>query len=201
MKAVKITILIMALFLSACASKQDTIREVMPTQITKTGEDDRPEWTTKETFAEEDGKLFYAGGVIGGVDYVLTMRLAKAEATKNLLESVQIKVRSEFSTAMHGSNREESDIGRYITDGIAWTVENLRVGGIKQKEIYYEQVFDPLSQTVKYNFWVQLEISKSDYSKAKVDAAQKMLDKAIREKDREAREKAMELLDKLRHEV
>ena len=94
-----------------------------------------------------------------------------------------------------------SKLTKQIYDMVAWTIENLHIGGIRQKEIYYEQVFDPLSQTIKYNLWVRLEISKSDYSKAKVDAAQKMLDKAIREKDTEAKEKAMELLEKLREEV
>ena len=88
-----------------------------------------------------------------------------------------------------------------MTDAVAWTVDNLRIGGIKQTQIYYEQVFDPADQAVKYNSWVQLEISKSEYAKAKVEAARKLLDEAIRNKDQEAKEKALELLDKLREEV
>jgi hypothetical protein len=88
-----------------------------------------------------------------------------------------------------------------VTDAVAWTVDILRVSGIQQKQIYYEQIFDPVSQAVKYNSWVQLEISKADYQKAKIDAAERLLNKAIREKNEEAKQKALELLDKLRQEV
>ena len=66
--------------------------------------------------------------------------------------------------------------------------------------IYYEQVFDPVDQAFKYNSWVRLEISKSDYTKAKTEAARRLLDEAIREEDQEAKEKALELLDKLQQE-
>ena len=138
---------------------------------------------------------------MGGADYTLTLRLARAEATKNLLESIQIKARSEFSSAMQGNNRNQSDIGRYVTDTVAWTVDNIKVRGIRQREIYYEQIFDPASQGFKYNAWVQLEISKADYAKAKVNAAQKLLDKSIREKDEEAKKKGFEVLEKLRQEA
>jgi len=201
MKARKIFIIGIALLLTACASKAHVKQEVSPTKITMTGEDDRPEWTTKETFTEKDGRLMYTGGVMGGADYALTLRLAKSEATKNLLESIEIKARAEFSSAIHGENRSEGDLGRYVTDAVAWTVDNLRIGGIKQSRIYYEQIFDPISQLFKYNAWVKLEISKADYLKAKTDSAQKLLDKAIREKDEEAKEKALELLEKLRQEA
>jgi len=201
MKARKIFIIGISLLLTACASKAHVKQEVSPTIITMTGEDDRPEWTTKETFMEKDGRLMYTGGVMGGADYALTLRLAKSEATKNLLESIEIKARAEFSSAIHGKNRSEGDLGRYVTDAIAWTVNNLRIGGIRQNRIYYEQVFDPISQSFKYNAWVKLEISKADYLKARADSAQKLLDKAIREKDEEAKEKALELLEKLRQEA
>ena len=86
-------------------------------------------------------------------------------------------------------------------DTVAWTVENLRIEGITQDRIYYEQIFDPVSQSFKYNSWVQVGISRADYVKAKTDAAQKLLDKAIRNNDQEAKSKAMELLEKLREDV
>ncbi len=197
----KMLVLILVVALASCASKAEIIQESIPQQITKTGEDDRPEWTTHTTFIEKDGKLIYTGGVMGGADYSLTLRLAKAEATKNLLESIEIKARQVFSSALNGSNRTEGDIGRYVTDTVAWTIDNLQVGGIKQREVYYEQVFDPIDQSFKYNSWVQLEISNSDYAKAKTSAAQRLLDKAVREKDEEAKENALELLEKLNQKV
>jgi hypothetical protein len=172
-----------------------------PVVVEKTGMDKRPDWTSEKPFLEDDQGFHFTGGYMGGADYALTLRLAKSEATKNLLESIEIKARSEFSSAINGQNRIDGDLGRYITDAVAWTVENLRVRGIQQNQIYYEQVFDPTSQSFKYNSWVQLIISKFDYQKAKVEATQRLLDKAIQEKDKKAKEKAMELLEKLREET
>ena len=75
---------------------------------------------------------------------------------------------------------------------------NLRVNGIKQREIYYEKVFEPSLQSVQYNAWVQLDIEKDDYIKAKIDAVQRVFDKANLNNDKEAKEKAGELLERLR---
>ena len=171
-----------------------------PVVIEKTGATQRPEWTNQTTFYEDESGIHFIGGVMGGSDYALTLRLAKSEAIKNLLESIEIKARSEFSSVMHG-NYGNDDIGRYVTDAVAWTVDNLRIGGIKQRNIYYEKDFDPGTHRVRYNAWVNLEVSKADYIKAKTRAAEKLLNKAIREKDEEAKEKALELLDRLRTEA
>jgi hypothetical protein len=132
-------VLLVAFMAFACASskvakqKEALVEVHKPVVVEKTGKDDRPEWTTRETFIEEDGSLIYTGGVVGGADYALTLRLARSEATKNLLESIQIKARVEFSSAIHGQNRSESDLGRYVTDAVAWTVDNLKIQGIMQK--------------------------------------------------------------------
>ena len=171
-----------------------------PVVYEKTGATQRPAWTNQATFYEDDVGFHFSGGVMGGSDYALTLRLAKSEAIKNLLESIEIKTRSEFSSVLHG-NYGSDDIGRYVTDAVAWTVENLRVSGIKQQNIYYEQTFDPVSQRTRYNAWVNLEIGKADYLKARIGAAERLLKKAIREKDEEAKEKALELLEKLRTEA
>lgn len=187
---------------SKVAQQKEKLIEIQrPVLVEKTGQDNRPEWTTKQTFIEEDGNLIYTGGIMGGADYALTLRLAKSEATKNLLESVQIKARGEFSSVIHGQNRNENDLGRYVTDAVAWTVDNIKIGGIRQREIYYEQIFDPGNQAFKYNAWIQLQISQSDYLKAKLNATEKILSKAIREKNDEAKQKAAELLRELRKEV
>jgi hypothetical protein len=201
MKARFILIIGIAFTLTACASSAYLEQDTLPKTVAKTGDDNRPEWTTHETFTEKDDNFFYTGGVMGGADYALTLRLARSEATKNLLESVEIKARVEFSNALHGQNRNDSDLGRYVTDAVAWTVDNLRVRGIKQRKIYYEQIFDPINRSVKYNTWVQLEIAKADYLKAKVDSAEKLLEKAIRDKDQEVKEKALELLEKLQQKA
>lgn len=171
-----------------------------PVVMEKTGATQRPEWTNQITFSEDAQGLHFTGGVMGGSDYALTLRLAKSEAIKNLLESIEIKVRSEFSSVMQG-NYGNDDIGRYVTDAVAWTVDNLRVGGIKQRNIFYEQTFDPGTHRVRYNAWVSLEVSRADYIKAKTVAAERLLKKAIREQDAEAKEKALEILERLREEA
>jgi hypothetical protein len=172
-----------------------------PVVLEKTGTTQRPEWTNQATFFENDVGFSFTGGVMGGSDYALTLRLAKAEAIKNLLESIEIKARSEFSSVMQGNYVKDDDIGRYVTDAVAWTVDNIRVSGIKQRNIYYEQAFDPGTSRIRYNAWVELEIIRADYIKAKTNAAEKLLNKAIRERDQEAKEKALELLDRLRKEA
>lgn len=181
--------------------KENLIEVHKPVIVEKTNQDNRPEWTTKQTFIKKHGNFIYTGGIIGGADYALTLRLAKSEATKNLLESIQIKARGEFSSAIHGQNRTGNDLGRYVTDAVGWTVDNVRISGIRQNEIYYERVFDPVNQSFKYNAWVQVGISRADYAKAKTNATEKLLDKAIREKNEEAKQKARELLEKLRQEA
>ena len=56
-----------------------------PVVVEKTGKDKRPDWTSEKPFFEDNGGLYFAGGNIGGADYILTLRLAKSEAMKNLL--------------------------------------------------------------------------------------------------------------------
>jgi len=197
----------LGLLLSGCGGskvakqKEAFIEAQKPVVVTKMGQEKRPDWTSEKPYFEDDVGFHFTGGIMGGADYALTLRLAKSEAMKNLLESIQVKARGEFSGAIHGQNRTDGDLGRYVTDTVAWTVENLRIGGITQDRIYYEQIFDPVSQSFKYNSWVQVGISRADYVRAKTDAGQKLLDKAIRDNDQEAKTKAMELLEKLREDV
>jgi hypothetical protein len=181
--------------------KESLLKIQKPLVIEKTGDDDRPEWTSERPFFEDNNGLHFIGCIMDGVDYALTLRLAKSEATKNLLESIQIKAQAEFSHAIQGQNKNDRDLGRYVTDAVAWTIDNLRISGIRQNKAYYEKVFDPISQTIKFNAWVQLEIPKIDYLQAKTDSARKLLDKAIQDKNQEAKEKALELLEKLQQEV
>lgn len=194
------------LFISGCGgNKQVKQNQVMaeiskPVIMEKTGTTQRPQWTTQITFYEDEQGFHFTGGVMGGSDYALTLRLAKSEALKNLLESIEIKARSEFSSVMHG-NFTSDVVGRYVNDAIAWTVENIRVHGIRQRDIYYEQSFDPVTHRVRYNAWVRLDISRADYIRAKTEAAERLLKKAIREKDDEAKQKARELLDRLQTEA
>ena len=186
-----ITLLFLGCSATKVAQQKATLAENRQPLLIRTSENDkRPDWASEEPYFEEGEALHFAGGYLGGADYALSLRLAKAEAMKNLLESIEIKARAEFSTTMHGQNSDDHDLGRYVTDGVAWTVDNLGIRGIKQNTIYYEKIFDPTTQVFKYNSWVQLKISNADYLKAKTAAARRLLGQAIREKNEEAKEKA-----------
>jgi len=183
-------------------AKQKTLKAEIykPVVVESSEKDKRPDWTSENPFHEDDDGLYFTGGCMGGADYAVTLRLAKAEAMKNLLESIHVKARTEFSTAINGQNRADEDLGRYVSDAVGWTVENLEIAGIRPNQIFYEQVFDPVSQRFKYNSWVQLKIPSTDYAKAKIDAASRWLKKALQEKDADAEEKALDLLEKLNQE-
>jgi len=185
----------------AAKQKEAFIEAQKPVVVQKMGQEKRPDWTSEKPYFEDDVGFHFTAGFMGGADYALTLGLAKSEAMKNLLESIQVKARGEFSSAIHGQNRTDRDLGRYVTDTVAWTVENLRIEGITQDRIYYEQIFDPVSQSLKYNSWVQVGISRADYVRAKLDAAQRLVDKTISDNDQEAKSRAMELLEKLREDV
>jgi hypothetical protein len=169
--------------------------------ITKTKHDKRPKWCTKEIYWEKGDKMYYSGGYIGGVDYSLSVRLAKSEAIKNLIESTSLKAYEEFSHTIEGTGMGPDDINRYVIDSVAWTVENLKFSGIKQKELYFEEVFDPIAMKPMYNIWVLLEISRTDYLKAKMSAAQKQLEKSKRDNNRDAKRKTEEILRLLNQEI
>lgn len=172
-----------------------------PLVVEKSGSAKRPAWTYENSFFKDKEGFHFIGGIMGGADYMLTLRLAKSEAIKNLLESIEITATSEFSSALEGKNRSESDIGRYVLDAVAWTIENLRVSGITQRQVYYEHVFDPGSHTFKYNAWVELAIPHSDYVEAKKIAAERLLATSTLENDAEAKQKALELLEQLNQET
>jgi hypothetical protein len=76
-----------------------------PMVMEKTGKDNRPEWISEKPYFEDDKGYHFTGGIMGGADYALTIRFAKAEATKNLLESIQIKARGNSAPQSTGKTR------------------------------------------------------------------------------------------------
>jgi hypothetical protein len=161
----------------------------------------RPKWTDMETYWTNRGSIFCTGTCFGGADYSLSARIAKSEAIKNLIESVSIKARSEFSHSIHGNNMSPEDIGRYVTDSVGWVVENLQVSGIKMVGLYHEQAEDFTTGRPLYNVWVLLEIDRDDYIRAKTCAAERLIEKANVENNAEARAKAEALLKNLEKET
>ena len=83
-------------------------------------------------------------------------------------------VRAEFSEYIQGSNTGDTGVERYVSDGIATFADCLRVQGVRQAEVYYEETFSSAIMQPTYNVFVRLEMSKVDYLKAKADVLKKL---------------------------
>ena len=173
-----------------------------PMKVVDSRMDDRPEWTKQTVFEDEDlGMIYFSGGFQNGSDYSVTIRCANAEALKVAVQAISQFIRAEFSSYVRGSNTGDLGVDRYVSDGIASFTDNLHVQGVRQKGIYYEEMFSPSIMQPTYNVWVQLEMAKVDYLKAKVDAIRRLRDKFNQEGRKEAKEKADEILKDLKEQV
>ena len=164
-------------------------------------DDDRPQWTQNTVF-EKNGKVYFTGGFTDGADYAVSIRCANAEALKSAVQSISQYIRTEFSEYVHGSNSAAGEgIERYFSDGIATFSENIHVQGIRQAELYYEEMFSPTLIQSTYNVFVKLEMSKADFLHAKASVLKKLRDRFKDDGEVEARKKAEKLLDELKNEI
>jgi len=208
--AVWLFVLVLASFLVGCSTPkrvemaQQAVKEVYeiqkPLEVRTSKNDNRPDWT-KITVFESNGNVYFTGGFMNGSDYSVTIRCANAEALKVAVQSVSQFIRAEFSEYVQGSNTGTGGVDRYIEDGIATFANNLYFQGIRQKEVYYEELFSPSIMQPTYNVFVMLELSKADYLNAKAAAVRKLHDKFSKAGELEAKEKAEKLLEKLREET
>ncbi|MBW1782926.1 MAG: hypothetical protein JRL30_19565 [Deltaproteobacteria bacterium] len=171
-----------------------------PIVVTSSEKDGRPDWI-KNTASESDGNMYFSGGFLNGSDYSLTIRCANAEAVKVAVQGISQYIRSEFSGYVQGANSGDGEVERFVEDGVAVFVNNLHVQGIRQKQVYYEEQFLPRLMRPTYNVWVQLEMSKADYLKAKADVLRKLRDRFSGVGETEAKKKAEELLEQLKSGV
>lgn len=183
---------------------RQTVQEVYeiqkPIEVRTSLSDKRPAWIHKSMF-EDEGNLYFSGGYMNGSDYSVTIRCANAEALKSAIQSISQFIRSEFSMYAHGPNTGADGIDRYVSDGIATVTRSLHLQGIKQKEIYYEEMFSPYVMQPTFNIWVQLEISKAEYLKAKADAVRQLRNRFASAGKVEAKKKAENLLNDLKREI
>ena len=199
-------VIIISLAFSGCgAAKALNLKEAYQIQkpiVVRTSlDDDRPQWT-QNTLFEKNGKIYFTGGFTDGADYAVTIRCANAEALKSAVQSVSQYIRAEFSEYVHGSNSAADEgIDRYFSDGIATFSENIHVQGIRQDELYYEEMFSPAVMQSSYNVFVKLEMSKADYLHAKAEVLKKMRDRFKNDGEIEAKEKAEKLLQDLKDEI
>jgi hypothetical protein len=199
-------VIIISLAFSGCgAAKALNLKEAYQIQkpiVVRTSlDDDRPQWTQNTVF-ELNGKIYFTGGFADGADYAVTIRCANAEALKSAVQSISQYIRTEFSEYVHGSNSAADEgIDRYFSDGIATFSENIHVQGIRQAELYYEEMFSPTLMQPNYNVFVKLEMSKADYLHAKASVLKKLRDRFKDEGEFQAKEKAEKLLEDLKNEI
>jgi hypothetical protein len=199
-------VIIISLGLLGCgATKALNLKEEYqiqkPIVIRTSLDDDRPQWTQNTVF-EKNGKVYFTGGFTDGADYAVSIRCANAEALKSAVQSISQYIRTEFSEYVHGSNSAAGEgIDRYFSDGIATFSENIHVQGIRQAELYYQEMFSPTLMQSTYNVFVKLEMSKADYLHAKASVLKKLRDRFKDEGEIEARKKAEKLLQDLKNEI
>ena len=206
-----LTFIIAAFLFSGCGSSKavkqarQTALEAYeiqkPVQVRTSNDDKRPKWTRQTSFENDDGLMYFTGGYLNGADYSLTIRCANAEALKVAIQSISQFIRSEFTHYVKGSNLPGREVDRYVEDGIATFTDSLHMQGLRQREIYYEEVFSPTVMTPAYNVWVQLEMSKAEYLHAKAEVLRRLRDKFRRAGEIEAKEKAEKLLEELKKEA
>jgi len=95
---------------------------------------------------------------------------------------------------------EAAGFASYVSDGIATFTKALHVRGVRQTDIYYEEVFSAVVARPAYNVWVKVEMSKVDFMHAKAEALKALQGKFDQDGDVEAKEKAQELLDSLKRD-
>ncbi|MFC1812583.1 hypothetical protein ACFL03_07815 [Thermodesulfobacteriota bacterium] len=208
---VSLTIFIIAFVISGCGASKNVKVAQSPAQqaylvqkpiLVRTSAHDqqRPQWT-KKTVVEEDGNIYFSGAFLNGSDYSVTIRCANAEALKVVVQAISNFVRVEFSEHVQGSNTGTDGVDRWVSDGIATIADNLHLLGVRQKEVYYEELYDPTINASIYNVFVKLEIPKIDFLNAKAEAVRRLRDKFASAGEMEAKEKAEKLLEELKSEI
>jgi hypothetical protein len=206
-----ITLIFIAFLLSGCGtskgvkqarrSVEEAYEIQKPIQVRTSLDDNRPEWTKKTSFENDEGMMFFTGGFLNGNDYSLTLKLANSEGLKILIQSISQFIRAEFTHYVKGSNAPGREIDRYVEDGIATFTDALHMQGIRQREVYYEQIFSPSVMVAAYNVFVMLEISRADYLHAKAEVLRRLRNKFSKAGEKEAKDKAESLLEKLKQEA
>ncbi len=201
-KILWLTLLVFALglILSGCGGAPK--KAVGQEKVIEKSADKKPDWITVPQF-EQDKKLFFSGGVTGRASYSLGLRQAKAESIKNVAEGIQVRVRTEFTSAIRGSNVSEEDLGEFVQDSIAMVTENLKIQGLTPEENYYEKIERITTTGVeyKYNCYSLIALKVEDYNLARDIALNGMKKKAKKEANKKAEETATLLLEKLSGQV
>ncbi len=195
----KFVVLLVSVFVfSLVGCGGPTVRPVGSQKVVEKSSDKTPEWVMVPFF-EDETMMYFSGAKKRVFDYAVGLRQAKAEAMKNVAESIETKVRTEFVANTRGANMSEDDLGSFVQDGIAMVSDNVNISGLLPAESYYEKVEEVTEMGVKYfyNCSVLFQLPVKDYKLARNRAINGMVDKAKKEQNKVAEKAAMGLLDKL----
>ena len=188
---------VFAVMLAGCAGPK--VRPVGSQKIIEREPAKKPEWVGVPYF-EDEKTMYFSGAVKGVADYAVGLRQAKAEAMKNVAESIQTKAKTEFVENTRGANLSPDDLGKFVQDGIAMTADNINISGLLPSESYYEKVEEVTATGVRYfyNCSVLFQLPIKDYKMARNRALNGLAEKAKKENNAAAEKAAMSLLDKLK---
>jgi len=186
---------VLALLLNGCATTPTPTFAPKEILLTRT-ESKRPEWTTKTQY-QENGTLYFSGGVERSADYSLAIRSAKAEALKNLSESIHLRLVSEFTKALEGDETNNHKLGRFIADAVAFSSSSM-LQGVRQEKVYFEKAFLTTNPEPYYNTFVLLALTEADYHKNRVTSLEQLVNRYKRERNEQAKKRAERLLERLR---
>ena len=195
-KFVGLFVAVFVLALAGCGGP--VVRPVGSQTVIEKSAEKTPEWVLVPFF-EDEATMYFSGTLKGVGDYAVGLRQAKAEAMKNVAESIQTKAKTEFVQNTRGANLSPDDLGRFVQDGIAMTADNINISGLLPAESYYEKVEEVTEIGVKYfyNCSVLFQLPVQDYKQARNRAINGLAEKAKEEQNKAAEEAAMGLLDKL----
>ncbi len=186
---------VLALLLNGCATAPTTTFVPKEVFLTRT-ESKRPTWITKPQF-QENGNLYFSGGVERNADYSLAIRSAKAEALKNLSEAIHLRLESEFTKALEGDETNSHDLGRFIADAVAFSSSSI-LQGVRQDKLYYEKAILSTNPEPYYNTFVLLAMTEADYRRNRTLSLGQLVNRYKRERNERARKRAESLLERLR---
>ena len=157
----------------------------------------KPDWVLMNR--ESDDTLYFSGSVTGVYDQSLGFRQARADAIAKAVEGIEVRARTEFTQATQGVNISSSKIGKFVSDAVSFTADNVNLSGVKSAERYYEKIEKVKSNGVEYSYncHVLLQISVESYMAATENALNRVKEEAMSANDTEAQSLAEDVRNRL----
>ena len=157
----------------------------------------KPDWVLMNRAS--DDMLFFSGSVTGVYDQSLGFRQARADAIAKAVEGIKVRARTEFTQATQGVNVSSSKIGRFVSDAVSFTADNVNLSGVQSAERYYEKIERVKSNGVEYSYncYVLLQIPVESYKSATDMALNKISAEAQSANDTEAQSLAEDVRNRL----